>query len=467
MGQSSSTTKRFDAIIIGSGQAGNPLAHNLADRGWSVALIEHEHLGGSCVNFGCTPTKAMIASAEAAHEARHGASLGVHVEGLRVALGEVVARKNGIVARMRDGEQHQVERRPAITLVRGTARFTGTRTVTVDGARLTAKHIFIDVGTSAAVPPIPGLDRVSFLDNRSIMELTVLPEHLLVLGGSAVGLEFAQMFRRFGSRVTVVETENQIVPREDDDVAEELRKALEAEGVALELGARVAKIARNRDGIEATVGSRSLTGSHLLVATGRRPNTAELDLAQSGVETDAKGWIRVNEYLETSAPGVWALGDVTGGPAFTHISYHDYQIVFHNLFEKPWRSTKGRIVPYAIFTDPELGRVGITEREARESGRAIRVGTVKAERIARAIERGDTRGLLKVVIDAGTERIIGAAVLSYAGGELIQTMMALMMADAPWTVFKDAVFIHPTMTEGFFSLMASVKPPLEAAGQGS
>jgi pyruvate/2-oxoglutarate dehydrogenase complex dihydrolipoamide dehydrogenase (E3) component len=452
----------FNAIVIGSGQAGNPLAHRLADKGWTVALIEREHLGGNCVNFGCTPTKTMLASAQVAHEARRGIDLGVRVGTITVDLPAVVARKNGIVLEWRQGQEKHTASRPNITLYRGAASFTAARTVAVGNEQLTAERIFINTGTSPLVLPIPGIDRVPYLTNRTIMDLTEAPEHLLVVGASYVGLEFGQMFRRFGSRVTIVEFADQIVPREDPDVAAALQQALEAEGIAFQVGAEVTRVERQDGMLHVTVrrhhrgGDEHVKATHLLLAAGRRPNTEDLGLDAAGIAHD-RGWVKVNERLETNVPGVYALGDVTGGPAFTHISYNDFQIVLHNLFNEAKLSTAGRIVPYALFTDPELGRVGMTEREARASGRRVRVGVIPLSYVARAIERGTTAGLMKVVIDADTEHILGAAILSPGGGELVQTLMALMMANASWRLLYQAVYIHPTMTEGFFALMNSVK----------
>jgi pyruvate/2-oxoglutarate dehydrogenase complex dihydrolipoamide dehydrogenase (E3) component len=451
----------FNAIVIGSGQAGNPLAHRLADKGWTVALIERDHLGGGCVNYGCTPTKTMLASAQIIHDARRGAELGVRVDGVRVDLRAVVARKNGIVLQWRQGQERHTASRPSITLYRAAARFTGPHTVGVGDEQLTGEHVFINTGTSPLALPIPGMEGIPYLTNRNIMDLTEVPEHLLVVGASYVGLEFGQMFRRFGSRVTVVETADQIVPREDADVASSLRQSLESEGIAFLLRSQVAGVERRAAGLRATVRRESgtadvLDASHILLAAGRQPNTGDLGLDAAGIAHD-RGWVKVNEHLETNVPRVYALGDVTGGPAFTHISYNDFQIVFHNLFSEPKRSTAGRIVPYALFTDPELGRVGLTEREARRSGRRVLVGSIPVSRVARAIERGTTDGLMKVVIDAETDRILGAAVLGPGGGELVQTLMALMMANASWKLFHEAVYIHPTMTEGFFALMNSVE----------
>lgn len=453
--------KDFQAIVIGSGQAGNPLAHRLADQGWTIALIEREHMGGSCINYGCTPTKTMLASAQIAHYARRAAEFGVSVGPVTVDLPKVVERKNGIVLEWRKGQEGHAAKRPTIAVLQGTARFTGRHTVAVNGEDLGAEHIFINTGTSPLVPPIEGLDRVPYLTNKTILDLTQIPEHLVVLGGSYVGLEFGQMFRRFGSRVTVIERADQIVPREDEDVARALRASLEAEGIVFLTGAEARAVAPQGPGLQVTVREhsdtqRTIDGSHLLVAVGRKPNTDDLGLDAAGIATQ-RGWIKVNEYLETNVPGVYALGDVNGGPAFTHISYNDFQIALHNLLNGRKLSTKGRLIPYALFTDPELGRVGMTEKEARASGRRIQVGSIPVSWVARAIERNETKGLMKVVVDAETERILGAVILGPGGGELVQTLMALMMADASWKTFYQAVYIHPTMTEGFFPLMNSVR----------
>ncbi|MGH7700688.1 MAG: mercuric reductase [Gemmatimonadales bacterium] len=373
----------------------------------------------------------------------------------------MVERKNRIVLQWREGQEKHTGSRPNISLYRGGARFTGPHTVVVGGETLTAEHVFINTGTSPLILPIAGIERVPYLTNRTIMDLTEVPERLLVVGASYVGLEFGQMFRRFGSRVTVVEVADQVVPREDPDVAAALQQALESEGIGFLLGFQATRVeGRDRD-LRVTLkdgagAERELKVSHILLAAGRRPNTEDLGLDAAGVAHE-RGWIRVNDRLETNVPGVYGLGDVTGGPAFTHISYNDYQIVFHNLFHESKLSTAGRIVPYALFTDPELGRVGLTEREARASGRRVLVGSIPLSRVARAIERGTTAGLMKVVIDAGTERILGAAILAPGGGEVVQTLMALMMANASWKLLHQAVYIHPTMTEGFFALMNSVE----------
>lgn len=467
-----STSHTYDAIVIGSGQAGTPLAHKLADRGWKVALIEKEYLGGSCINYGCTPTKTMMASARLAHYARRAPGMGVKTGEVSVDLGAVVARKNEIVQGWREGQQEHAENRPTLDLHRGVARFTGRRTVAVNGLRLTADHVFINTGTSPRVLDIPGLDEVRYLTNRTILDLTSLPEHLLVVGGSYVGLEFGQMFRRFGSQVTIVEYGDQIARREDEDVAQTLQEALEAEGITFHLGATGRRVAQDGQGIEMVIehregASETVRGSHLLLAVGRTPNTEALNLDAAGIETDDHGYIEVNGYLETSAPGVWALGDVKGGPAFTHISYDDHLIVYDNVVNGRRRSIDGRVVPYALFTDPELGRVGLTERAARKAGYELKVGKIPMSWVARAIERGETAGLMKVVINAEDDRILGAAILGPEGGELVQTLMTLMMADAPWTRFEGATFIHPTLAEGFFTLMDNVEPVDVADDAGS
>lgn len=455
--------KPFNAIVIGSGQAGDPLAYRLADQGWTVALIEREHLGGSCINYGCTPTKTMLASAQIAQYARRAGEFGVRVRGdVEIDLAAVVARKNKIVQEWRQGHEKQVAKRPNITLYRDSARFTGPRTVTAGGEALTAEHLFINTGTRPLVLPIKGIDHVPYLTNRTIMDLTEVPEHLVVAGGSYVGLEFGQMFRRFGSRVTIVEFADQIIPREDVDVAQSLREALEGEEIVFHTSAEVKEIAGRDQRLRVTIAPRNggapqeIEASHVLLAAGRAPNTDDLGLDAAGI-AHQRGWVKVNEYLETNVPGVYALGDVNGGPAFTHISYNDFQIVYHNLFNQPRLSTAGRLVPYALFTDPELGRVGMTEREARAGGRNVKVGKIPMRRVARAIERSETAGLMKVVVDADTDRILGAAILGTGGGEVVQTLMALMMADAAWKLFYQAVYIHPTLTEGFFALMDSVK----------
>ncbi len=455
--------QKFDAIIIGSGQAANPLAHNLADKDWKVALIEREHLGGSCINYGCTPTKTMIASAQIAHNARIAPKFGVDTGDVSVDLHKIVALKNKIVNDWRAGQENHVSSRRNITLFRHEASFTGPHTVRAGDEELTSERVFINTGSHPRTPPIDDIDTVPYLTNRNIIDLEEAPEHLIVAGGSYVGLEFGQMFRRFGSRVTVVEMANQIAPKEDPDVSEELQKALAAEGIEFYLNCEVTSVEGGTDGsvtihhkLRDSDKVQQITGSHLLLASGRIPNSEALNLEAAGIAHE-RGWITVNEYLETSVPGVYALGDVNGGPAFTHASYNDFLIVFHNLFHDEKRSTAGRIIPYALFTDPELGRVGLTEKAAREAGHKIKVGSIPMAWVARAIERQETAGLMKVVVDAETDKLLGATILGAGGGELAQSLMFLMMADQPYTVLYQAPFTHPTLIEGFFTLFDNVK----------
>ena len=453
---------KYDAIIIGSGQAGNPLSESLTDRGMQVALIEKAHLGGTCINTGCTPTKTMVASAQVAYYARNAARWGVHTGKVRVNLPKIVARKDAIVRRFRSGHQRKVNSRENLHLYRGKARFRGPRQVAVGTQILESERIFINTGTRPDTPTIEGLAKETYLTNATLMELTRLPKHLLVLGAGYIGLEFGQMFLRFGSRVTVIHRGEEILTREDPDVAGELQKTLEAEGMQFILNARTTRMMKRNGRITLSLedgnGSRAVTGSHLLVATGRRPNTDDLGLDKAGVETDKRGYIKVNGRLETTVPGIWALGDVKGGPAFTHISYDDYQIVYGNLFEGKSLTTENRLVPYSVFTDPQLGRVGMTEKEARATGRKLKIGKIPMAWVARAIERDETAGLMKLIVDAGNDRILGATILGSEGGELIQTLGAVMLAGAPYTILKGAIYIHPTLAEGFFSLMDDVKP---------
>jgi pyruvate/2-oxoglutarate dehydrogenase complex dihydrolipoamide dehydrogenase (E3) component len=453
---------KYDAIVIGSGQGGNPLSHNLADRGFNVALIEKAHLGGTCINTGCTPTKTMVHSAQVAHYARSADRWGVRAADVSVDLPAVVARKNKIVQSFREGQQRRVDARKTLRLHRGEARFVAPHRVQVNDEVLEGEKIFINTGTRTNLPLLPGLDSIDYLTNASIMELKELPEHLLVLGGGYIGLEFGQMFRRFGSRVTVIHRGGQLLPREDGDVTTELQKALEAEAITFLLNANSTRVEKKDDQIHLTVDAgnsmRTLVGSHLLVAVGRRPNSDQLGLDTTGVETDKDGFIKVNGRLETNVPGIWALGDVKGGPAFTHISYNDFQIIYGNLMEDKNLTIENRMVPYSVFTDPQLGGVGMTEKEARKKGFRLKIGKIPMSYVARAIERDETAGLMKLVVDASNDRILGASILSPEGGELVQIVGTVMRADLPYTFLKGAVYIHPTLAEGFFSLMEDVKP---------
>jgi pyruvate/2-oxoglutarate dehydrogenase complex dihydrolipoamide dehydrogenase (E3) component len=377
-------------------------------------------------------------------------------------MAEVVARKNEVVASFRNGLQEGVDSRPTLTLYRGHARFAAPHEIDVNGERLSSERIFINTGTRPRIPPLPGLDQVPFLTNRNIMDLPELPQHVIALGGNYLGLEFGQMFRRFGSKVTVVELGDEIVSREDPEVSESLRQALESEGMQFRLGSRASTIAKTKTGIDVTIekgGSvETLPGSHLLVCVGQVPNSDELGLDKAGIATDKAGYIQHDGKLQTNVPGVWVIGDVKGGPAFTHVSYDDFLVLYDNLVNGKNRSIDHRVVPYALYTDPELGRVGLGEREARAQGYRLKTGSYPMAYIARAIERSETAGLMKIVVNADNDRILGATVLGPDGGEVVQTLMAVMMADEPYTLLENAMFIHPTLTEGFFGLMASVKP---------
>jgi pyruvate/2-oxoglutarate dehydrogenase complex dihydrolipoamide dehydrogenase (E3) component len=452
----------FDAIVIGSGQAGNPLSHRLVDHGWKVALVEKSQLGGTCINTGCTPTKTLVASAQVAFYARNASRWGVRTSDVSVDLPAVVARKNAVVQRFRGGQQRNVDKRPDLRLFRGQARFLGSQKLQVGGEVIESSRIFINAGTRPDPPRLDGLDLAGYLTNESLMELQQLPEHLIVLGGGYIGLEFGQMFSRFGSRVTLVHRGNQLLPHEDFDVAQELRKVLEAEGIDIRLNAAPVRAQRQGDRIAVTVAVQGqeqiVYGSHILAATGRRPNSDTLDLQNAGVEVDSHGYIKVNDRLETNVPGIWALGDIKGGPAFTHISYNDFQVVYANLIEGKDLSIRDRYLPYSLFTDPQLGRVGLTEKEARASGRNLKIGTYPMSYVARAIERDETAGFMKLIVDAANDKILGAAILGIEGGELVQILGALMLAGAPYTVLKGAVYIHPTLAEGFFGLMEAVQP---------
>ena len=453
---------KYDTIIIGSGQAGNPLAYRMADLGWSVALVEKKHLGGTCINTGCTPTKTMVHRAQVAHYARNAVRWGVNASNVSVDLLKIVAQKDEVVLSFRGGQQKQVDNRSNLRLHRGHARFVGPHQLQLDRELLESGKIFINTSGCPSIPAIPGLESVPYLTNETVMQLTDLPEHLLILGGGYIGLEFGQMFRRFGSRVTVLHTGKQIISREDPETAAELQRALEAEGIQFLLDTRASRV-ENKNGalalsFESPAGASSISGSHLLLATGRRPNTDDLGLDKASIATDQSGYIKVNGRLETNVPGVWALGDCKGGPAFTHISYNDFQIVYGNVVEGKNLSIENRLVPSCVFTDPQLGGVGMTEKEARAKGFKLKIGRCPMTNVARAIERGETAGLMKIVVDASNDRILGASILASEGGELVQILSTLMLARQPYTLLKGAVYIHPTLAEGFFALMENVKP---------
>ncbi len=462
-----SDAEDYDAIVIGSGQSGGPLAGALGKAGWKTAIVEREHVGGTCINEGCTPTKTMIASARVAYLARRAADYGVETGPVTVDMERVRQRKRDVVERFRSSRQKRIESEENVDLIMGEASFESQSVVAVrltDGStrRLKAAKIFVDTGARPAMPRVPGLDEVSALDSTSVMELSEVPEHLLSVGGSYVGLEFAQLFRRLGSRVTVIEQAPTFLGREDEDVADEMAKILREDGIELLIGTRVLRVEKGADGRVRMVtgtpeGERTLEGSHLLVAAGRVPNTDRLNVAAAGLETDDRGFLKVNERLETNVPGIYAMGDVTGEPAFTHISYDDFRILKANLLEGGNATTTGRATNYVVFTDPQLGRIGLTEKQARSQGHKVRVAKMPMSHVARAIEVDEPRGLMKVVVEADTGQILGAAVLGLEGGELMAMLEIAMLGKLPYTVLRDAVFAHPSLSEALNNLFTSME----------
>ena len=420
--------------------------------GKRVAIIERKRFGGTCVNNGCIPTKSLIASARAAHVARRAADFGVVIEEpIRVDMKAVKARKDAIVRVSNEGVEDGLRENPGVTVYVGHARFTGPKRVAVDGATLEAEQVFINVGGRADIPPIPGIDAVAFLDNSSIMAVDFLPEHLVILGGSYVGLEFGQMYRRFGSEVTIVQRDPYLVPREDEDVARAIREILEGEGIRVLTDADATRVAE-RGGkvvVSVTMGGKAMevTGSHLLVATGRRPNTDDLGLDKAGVQTDERGYIKVDSQLRTNVPGIFAMGDCNGRGAFTHTSYNDFEIIEANLFAGEERRVEERITTYALFIDPPLGRAGMTEKEVRRSGRRALVAKMPMEDVGRAYERSETKGFMKIIVDADSKQLLGAALLGIEGDEIVQGLLDMMYAKAPYTVIRRAMHIHPTVYE--------------------
>jgi pyruvate/2-oxoglutarate dehydrogenase complex dihydrolipoamide dehydrogenase (E3) component len=447
-------TRSYDVLVIGTGQAAVPVATRLAAEGRTVAVFERAALGGTCVNTGCTPTKTMVASARAAHVARTAARLGVHVDAVRVDFPAIIARKRAMVQQWRDGVQGRLDAAgEGLTLVRGHAAFVAERTVEVDGTRYSGDTVIIDTGGRAVVPKLSGLDRVPWLDNAGIMELDRLPEHLLVLGGGYIGCEFGQMFRRFGADVTIVDPNAHLLGREDVEVSDALEQVFRAEGVELRLGEAATGVVGEAGRIALTLSSGAqVSGSHLLVAVGRRPNTDELGCDAAGIALDERGAIRIDDRFRTTAEGVHAVGDVTGGPQFTHTAWDDHRILL-DILEGRDRDNSGRIVPYVVFTDPQVARVGVSEREAAASGLAFEKAELPFGRIARAIEVDERAGLIKVLVDPETERILGAAIVGLDAGELIHVVVALMNAGAPAGSFVRGQVVHPTLTEGLQSAL--------------
>jgi pyruvate/2-oxoglutarate dehydrogenase complex dihydrolipoamide dehydrogenase (E3) component len=455
--------QHYDAIVIGTGQAGPSLAMRLAKAGRKIAIIERSHFGGTCINTGCIPTKTLIASARAAWLARRASEYGVQIEGdIRVDMARVKARKDAVVSQYTNGLARRLEETPNVSVIRGHARFTGPHTIAVNEDQLQADEIFINVGARALVPDIPGLAQVGYLTNSSIMDVDFLPPHLVVLGGSYVALEFAQMYRRFGSEVTVVEASPRLISREDPEVSEAVRGFLEAEGITIHVGTRAQRVAKQDSMVAVSVaaGDRAseIKGTHLLLAIGRAPNTDDLGLDKAGVKTDKRGYIEVDDELRTSVPGIWALGEVNGRGAFTHTSYNDYEVVAANLLAHEKRKVTDRITAYALYTDPPLGRAGMSVSEARASGRKLLAGRVNMSRVHRAWARGEKEGFMSVVVDANTREILGATVLGIEGDEVVHSLLDAMYAGAASTVIERAVHIHPTVSEFIPVVLGELKP---------
>jgi pyruvate/2-oxoglutarate dehydrogenase complex dihydrolipoamide dehydrogenase (E3) component len=457
--------RSYDAIVIGAGQAGPSLAARFAGIGKSVAIIERHLFGGTCVNTGCTPTKTLIASARVAYDARRAHDYGIELPtaGVAVNMRAVQARKRRIVGASKAGLENWIRGMQNCTVYQGHARFESARSVSVDGQVLTAEQIFINVGGRPRIPAFPGIESVAFLTSTSLLELEELPVHLLIIGGSYVGLEFAQMFRRFGSDVTVIEKEPRLLSHEDPEVAAEIKAALEAEGIQIRLEAECIELSHDAESVTAnvhcSVGSPQVTGSHVLIAVGRTPNTGDLGLEKAGVDTDHAGFIQVDDELRTNVSGIWALGDCNGRGAFTHTAFNDYEIVAANLFDgNPRRRLSDRIPCYALFVDPPLGRVGLTERAALAQGYAIRIGSRPMTRVARAVEKGETRGLMKVVVDARSNLILGASILGAGADEAIHPIIDIMAARVPYTTLQNTVHIHPTVSELIPTVLGQLGP---------
>ncbi|OGA38253.1 MAG: mercuric reductase [Betaproteobacteria bacterium RIFCSPLOWO2_12_FULL_62_13] len=456
-------TTRFDAIIIGTGQSGPSLAARLAGTGMKVAIIERKRYGGTCVNTGCMPTKTLVASAYAAHLARNSAAYGVTIEGaIRVDMKRVKARKDEVAGRASRNVEKWLKGTSNLNVIEGHARFESPGTVRVNSDVLASDRIFINAGGRALVPPMPGLDRVPYLTNSSMMEVDFLPEHLVIIGGSYVGLEFGQIYRRFGAKITIVEKGPRLIGREDEDISQGVAEILRNESVNVELNAECMTAETRGDEIavklDCSGSSREVVGSHLLLAVGRVPNTDDLGLEQAGVKTDARGYIVVDDELRASVPGVWAIGDCNGRGAFTHTSYNDYEIVADNLLNGSHRTVSDRLTAYGLFIDPPLGRAGMTEAEIRASGRRALVGKRPMTRVGRAVEKGETQGFMKIAVDADTREILGAAILGVGGDEAIHCILDVMYAKAPYTVLRRAVNIHPTVAELIPTILGELKP---------
>ncbi|RFB84724.1 mercuric reductase [Rhizobium leguminosarum bv. trifolii] len=451
--------KRFDAIVIGAGQAGPSLAARMVEKGMKVALIERKFLGGTCVNAGCMPTKTLVASARAAHVARNGAAYGVNIGGaIAIDMKVVRARAETVTMNARNGLIDWLGGMDGMSVIYGHARFEGPRTVSVNGETLTAPRIFLNVGARPVIPELPGIADVDYLTSTSIIHLDTLPRHLAVIGGSYIGLEFAQMYRRFGAEVSVIEHGPKLASREDEDISDAIADILRAEGIGVHTDAGNIAFAKNGNGVSVTAGPAKIDASHVLIATGRKPNTDDLDLDAAGVATDKRGFITVDDRLATNVEGIWALGDCNGHGAFTHTSYNDFEIAAANLLDGDDRKVSSRIPAYALYIDPPLGRVGMTEKQARESGRKIMVSTRPMSRVGRATERGETQGFMKVIADAETKQILGAAILGIEGDEVIHGLIDAMNAGTTYPALQWSVPIHPTVSELIPTLLGGLKP---------
>ncbi len=456
-------SENFDAIIIGTGQSGPSLAARMTREGMRTAIIERKLFGGTCVNVGCIPTKALVASARAAYMARRGADFGVAIDGsISVDMKKVKARKDAVVRQSNEGVTNWLKTMENLTVYEGHGRLESATSVQVNGDLLEADKIILNVGARANVPDMPGLNDVDYLTNSSMMDVDFLPEHLVIIGGSYIGLEFAQMYRRFGSRVSVVEMGARLIGRDDEDVSAAVKEIMENEGVEIRLKAECIGFEKRGDQVAVTAscepGPEEIVGSHVLLAVGRRPNTDDLGLDKAGVETDQRGFIVVDDRLCTNVAGIWAIGDVNGRGAFTHTSYNDYEILAANLFDDDPRRVSDRITAYGLYIDPPLGRIGMTEREVRESGRKALIGKMMMARVGRARERSETQGFMKILVDAETEKILGAAILGIGGDEVIHSVLDVMYADAPYTVIQRATHIHPTVTELIPTMLGDLKP---------
>jgi len=453
----------YDAIIIGTGQSGPALALRLVAAGWKVAIVERKLFGGTCVNTGCTPTKTLVASAYAAHVVRRAADYGVRVEGaVKVDMKAVKARKDAVVALSRDGVEQSLKALEGCTVYEGHGRFVAEKKVAVNASELTADRIFINVGARAVIPPIPGLDHVPYLTNSTMMDVDFLPAHLIILGGSYVGLEFAQAYRRFGSEVTVIEAAPRLIAREDEDVSQAVADFLKEEGIDVRVGSKVIGVEKQGNSIAVKLDSAGknsqIVGTHLLVAVGRRPNTDDLGLDKAGIATDTRGYIQVDDQLRTNIAGIWAMGDCNGRGAFTHTSWNDFQIVAANLLDNDRRRVSDRITAYALYTDPPLGRIGMTEAEVRKTGKPALLSTLAMERVSRAKERGETTGFMKILVDRDSKQILGASFLGLAGDEVIHCVLDAMYAKAPYTVIQRAMHVHPTVSELIPTMLGALKP---------